>query len=205
MTNLRSLYFIDPTHLDGVPSLSIPSLIKLSIVSRSEINMDNISPLVNRLTLANLQELQISTDGAVTSLPDFVTRLAPTLRSLWLRITNMTYNVMIEVVEIASNLTSLSIQHPSNNFIRALAETASNGTPRLLPRLCELRLFSSQEIDDMDSFADMVAMRTNNGLYLQRLCFDNQFPAGPDDLRELRAIGLDVHRFTPHWNMTPFP
>ncbi|KAG7096547.1 hypothetical protein E1B28_003970 [Marasmius oreades] len=205
MTNLSSLYIIDPSNLDGVPPLSLPSLIKLSVVARPEFAINHVGPLLESLMLENLQELQISADLTIKSLSDFVTRVAPTLRSFWLNVATMSHDAIIEVLEIIPGLTSLSIQHPTNHFIRALAETTPNGTPRLLPRLSDLRLFSAHEIDDMDSFADMVALRTDKGRYLQRLCFDDQFPVGPDDLRELRATGLDVLWFTPHWSATPFP
>ncbi|KAL0569852.1 hypothetical protein V5O48_012104, partial [Marasmius crinis-equi] len=221
MTNLTSLYLVDANHLDGVPPITLPSLTSLSVVSRpsSGSTTDKVDPLLDLLVLPKLEVLRISVDLPVASLPEFVTRSAPTLRAIWLNITGMSDDALTEVLEIVPVLTSLSIQHPTNHLIRALAASSSKGKLRLLPRLRELRLFSGDVIDDMESFATMVALRTQEGSgsipssgrrlheprHLQRLCFDDNFPVGDDDLRELRASGLEVELLTPHWSRTPFP
>ncbi|KAL0062645.1 hypothetical protein AAF712_010482 [Marasmius tenuissimus] len=220
MKNLRSLYLIDVNHLDGVPPITLPSLTTLSLASRPGSTTENVGPLLELLTLPDLQELRISVDHVIASLPDFVTRSAPTLRSFWFKLSAISDDAFIEMLEIIPVLTSLSIQHPTNILIRALARTSSKGTPRLLPQLCELRLFSGEAIDDMESFASLVALRADNGVpelgppfkrgrenvrRLKRLCCDEQLSLGDDDVQELRASGLDVLPLTPQWGITPFP
>ncbi|KAK7058570.1 hypothetical protein VNI00_002206 [Paramarasmius palmivorus] len=162
------------------------------------------SPL-DTLTAPNLQILCLTRDSNRSpGIYAFLTRVAPTLRSLYLDLSHLTIVDIERMLRIVSNLQSLHVSSASEAFTAAMGASLveDSKTPCLVPDLRELGIFYPYEFSG-STFLQMVKFRIRLGSRasqsrLQRFLYDGKSDScyyGIDEITEQQLLSLRSDTF----------